>query len=104
MVNAALVEEGYAQVNTYAPDVKYVDLFMDLQREAREGNRGLWNVKVTDTDSIGREICDPAYPTACIPPPPPDLNCDDVSHRRFEVLPPDPHRFDGDKDGVGCEK
>jgi len=47
--------------------------------------------------------CDPAYPTVCIPPPPPDLDCNDIPFRRFTVLPPDPHRFDGDHDGVGCE-
>ena len=47
--------------------------------------------------------CDPAYPTVCIPPPPPDLDCKDIPFRRFTVLPPDPHRFDGDHDGVGCE-
>ncbi len=34
---------------------------------------------------------------------PPDLNCGDIPFKRFAVLPPDPHRFDGDKDGVGCE-
>lgn len=47
--------------------------------------------------------CDPSYPTVCIPPPPPDLDCGDIPHRRFTVLQPDPHRFDGDKDGIGCE-
>lgn len=48
--------------------------------------------------------CDPAYPTVCIPPPPPDLDCGDISFRRFTVLPPDPHGFDGnDNDGIGCE-
>ena len=47
--------------------------------------------------------CDRAYPTVCIPPPPPDLDCGDITFRRFTVLPPDPHRFDGDHDGVGCE-
>ena len=47
--------------------------------------------------------CDPSYPTVCIPPPPPDLDCGEIPHRRFEVLAPDPHRFDGDKDGIGCE-
>lgn len=47
--------------------------------------------------------CDPAYPTTCIPSPPPDLNCGDVAARRFQVLPPDPHGFDSDSDGVGCE-
>ena len=48
--------------------------------------------------------CDPAYPTVCIPPPPPDLDCKDITFRRFTVLPPDPHRFDGNHDGVGCEQ
>jgi micrococcal nuclease len=47
--------------------------------------------------------CDRSYPDVCIPPPPPDLNCPDVPHRRFRVLPPDPHRLDGDRDGLGCE-
>ncbi len=47
--------------------------------------------------------CSPSYPDVCIPPPPPDLNCPDIPHQNFRVLPPDPHRFDGDKDGIGCE-
>ena len=47
--------------------------------------------------------CSPSYPDVCIPPPPPDLDCKDVPYRRFRVLPPDPHRFDADHDGIGCE-
>ena len=47
--------------------------------------------------------CDPAYPDVCIPSPPPDLDCADVSPRNFQVLAPDPHHFDGDGDGIGCE-
>jgi hypothetical protein len=47
--------------------------------------------------------CDPSYPGVCIPPPPPDLNCKDITYRRFKVLPPDPHNFDRDGDGIGCE-
>ena len=47
--------------------------------------------------------CDASYPTVCIPPPPPDLDCGQISYRNFKVVPPDPHRFDGDHDGVGCE-
>jgi micrococcal nuclease len=38
----------------------------------------------------------------CIPPPPPDLNCGDIPFRNFRVLPPDPHNFDGNNDGIGC--
>ena len=34
MVNATLVAEGYAQVATYPPDVRYVDKLLELQREA----------------------------------------------------------------------
>jgi micrococcal nuclease len=41
-VNAVLVKEGYAQVSTYPPNVKYQNLFLKLQREARENARGLW--------------------------------------------------------------
>lgn len=48
--------------------------------------------------------CDRAYPDVCIPSPPPDLDCKDIPHRNFQVLRPDPHRFDGDKDGIGCEQ
>lgn len=48
--------------------------------------------------------CDNAYPTVCIQSPPPDLNCEDVlPHKDFQVLPPDPHGFDRDNDGIGCE-
>jgi micrococcal nuclease len=47
--------------------------------------------------------CDPSYPDVCIPPPPPDLDCNDIPYRNFRVLPPDPHHFDGDGNGIGCE-
>ncbi len=47
--------------------------------------------------------CDPSYPGVCIPPYPPDLDCGQVGVRGFAVAPPDPHGFDGDGDGVGCE-
>jgi len=47
--------------------------------------------------------CDSSYPDFCIPSSPPDLDCKDIPQKRFTVLPPDPHRFDGDKDGIGCE-
>lgn len=50
------------------------------------------------------ENCSPSYPGICIAPAPPDLDCKDVSYRRFQVLSPDPHRFDGDKNGIGCQR
>lgn len=47
--------------------------------------------------------CDPSYPTLCLPPPPPDLDCGNLAAKNFPVFPPDPHRFDTDRDGIGCE-
>ena len=47
--------------------------------------------------------CDASYPDFCIPSPPPDLNCADMSQKRFTVSGSDPHGFDRDGDGVGCE-
>lgn len=41
-MNAWLVQQGYAQVMTVPPNVKYQELFLKLQREAREAARGLW--------------------------------------------------------------
>lgn len=48
--------------------------------------------------------CHPSYPDVCIPPPPPDLDCGDIPYRNFRVVGSDPHRFDGDHDGIGCER
>ena len=52
----------------------------------------------------GKTSCDPSYPTVCIAPYPPDLNCIDIPYSNFQVFSPDPHGFDADFDGVGCEK
>jgi micrococcal nuclease len=110
-VNAELVRQGLAQVSTYPPDVKYQDVFLQLQREARAAGRGLWSgaCAVFPTPTAPSVIapsngnCDPSYPDVCIPPYPPDLDCGQIPYRRFRVVGADPHRFDGDKDGIGCE-
>lgn len=117
-VNAALVAGGYALVATFPPNVAHVEEFTALARTAREEGRGLWSACGGDPTvapvappapvpppAAGSDggSCDPSYPDSCIPPAPPDLDCGDVGDRRFRVLPPDPHRFDGDGDGIGCE-
>ena len=43
-VNLQLVEDGYARVATFPPDVKYADLFLEAERKARKGNKGLWGL------------------------------------------------------------
>lgn len=123
MLNYELVSQGFARVATFPPDVRYAELFLQLEREARSQGRGLWGAcpafgapeaTPTPVPSPPRapspaqpaqpaRRCDPAYPDVCIPPPPPDLDCNDIPYRRFRVLPPDPHGFDRDGDGIGCE-
>jgi micrococcal nuclease len=41
-LNAAIVEQGYASLMTYPPNVKYADLFSKLYQDARKNQRGLW--------------------------------------------------------------
>ena len=43
MANARLVVNGYAYAYTFPPDVRHADLFVQLQRDAREHSRGLWS-------------------------------------------------------------
>lgn len=105
MFNAKALLDGYAALLTVPPNIRYVDYFLRFQREAREGGRGLWALPEGGQSNGpgGPERCDPSYPDVCIPPPPPDLDCADVPHKNFRVLPPDPHGFDRDRDGFGCE-
>ncbi len=41
-VNAELLKEGYAVLYTKPPNLKYQDLFVRLQKEARQQKKGLW--------------------------------------------------------------
>jgi micrococcal nuclease len=102
MVNERILEAGWALLLTVPPNVRHADRLREAQRRARERGAGLWA-----SAGPGRErgaACDPSYPDVCIPPPPPDLDCRDIPYRRFRVLPPDPHGFDRDRDGIGCER
>lgn len=58
MYNAKLLLEGYAQIATFPPDIKYVDIFTKFQREARETGRGLWGYEQSTSDTPT-----PAVPT-----------------------------------------
>jgi len=44
-VNAKILEEGYGQVMTIPPNVKYADQFLSLERNARDRRKGLWGEK-----------------------------------------------------------
>jgi micrococcal nuclease len=125
LVNLELVRLGFATVTSFPPDVKYIDeLYSPAQRAAVEAGIGLWGTAPTPVPTPAPTAppaavplplvpapggCDPSYPDAgmCIPIGAADLNCGDIAWRRFTVLlnvpNPDPHGFDGNKDGVGCE-
>ena len=52
--------------------------------------------------------CDPHYAGACIPvyrTEADDVDCSEIDDRNFTVVTigEDPHRLDGDKDGIACE-
>src|SRR5215216_55393 len=75
------------------------------QAKEKERSSSSSSAVAAEEEEEEETTCDSSYPDNCIPPPPPDLTCDDdVGACNFEVVPPDPHGFDGnDNDGIGCE-
>jgi micrococcal nuclease len=43
--NELLLREGYAQIMTVPPNVKYADHFRSVQQKAREQGKGLWGLE-----------------------------------------------------------
>ena len=58
----------------------------------------------SSSNSGSTEGCDPSYPEICITTYSAKLICADIPFRNFKVLLPDPHGFDSDADGIGCEE
>ena len=126
-VNHSLVATGHAKAYVYGGvRFRYADAFFRAQHRARKARRGLWgppcngNTTKPDpsvmpprtsppatpppVDPTPRPGCDPNYAGACIPPPPPDLDCGEISARNFQSVGSDPHNFDVDHDGIACEE
>ena len=113
-INLMLVARGAASVWFYDGDRgRYAAKLMSAARAAKSAKRGLWRAcpgtrldpsRGVDTGAArtSSSRCDSSYPDDCIPPPPPDLDCADIRHK-LRVRLPDPHHFDGDRDGWGCE-
>jgi micrococcal nuclease len=98
-IDEMLVREGLALA--WERDGQHRGALLAAEAIAKEAGRGC--LDGGSESSMPGGNCDPSYPDVCIPSPPPDLNCGSIDYRRFEVLPPDPHGFDRDLDGVGCE-
>jgi endonuclease YncB( thermonuclease family) len=126
-VNVELVRLGAAAPYFYRGDRgRYSDRLLVAAFRAKAAKRGLWGASPRteldpfsqiDTGRCGSSTpvplvppsgsCDPNYAGACVPPYPPDLDCGDLRDRGLSlpvrVMGDDPHRLDGDRDGLGCE-
>jgi micrococcal nuclease len=124
-LNLELVRRGAATVWFYGGDRgRYAARLLAAGIAARKARLGLWGAcpravwdplspattgpgtapRSSQPRPVAAGRCDPSYPTVCIPPPPPDLDCADIPYRSFRVRPSDPHHFDGSGDGLGCER
>ena len=123
-VNLELVRRGAAAPYFYRGERgRYAGALMRAALGAKAARRGLWKacpatvldpVRAVETGRGGPAPqrpapsgkCDPNYAGGCVPPYPPDVDCADI--RALGIAPvrvvgSDPHRLDGDNDGLGCE-
>ena len=55
-VNAELLRQGFAQLMTIPPNVRFAEIFVHLQQEAREAGRGLWGAPPPDGSAHRKRI------------------------------------------------
>ncbi|MFO7545439.1 MAG: thermonuclease family protein [Trueperaceae bacterium] len=97
--NELLALAGWATLATYPPNVRYVERYVDAVRAAREAGVGRWATE------NGRTSAAPRYD-----PRGPDRDCRDFATQAeaqafYEAAGPgDPHRLDGDANGIACER
>jgi micrococcal nuclease len=117
LFNRVLVERGFAQVTIFPPDDKYAGRLRAAEDRAKRADNGAWGTcpyfgapatggtgdGPDSNESVAAGNCDPNYQGACIPRYPPDLDCSEVSASGFQSTGSDPHGFDDDADGTGCE-
>lgn len=115
----AMVRQGHAAEYTYDTAYARQARYLAAQSHAQAHDRGVWDTcggvdtplhrpvpaqaqrPAHEPRSAGGGNCDPGY-RPCIPPYPPDLDCSDVDGP-IRVLGDDPHGFDADGDGIGCD-
>jgi micrococcal nuclease len=123
-LNLELTRRGAAAPYFYRGDRgRYGGSLMQAARGAKASKRGLWRAcpstvldpfRAVSTGLSGPPSrtpppsgkCDPNYGGGCVPPYPPDLDCADIRALGIapvRVIGSDPHRLDGDGDGLGCE-
>jgi len=94
-----LLRAGVARVYVYDRPFVRLAVYNRAEQRAKKSPNSLWH----RCYAPGKRGCEPSYPDVCIPPPPPDLDCSDIPYRNFRVVGRDPHHFDGNHNGIGCE-
>jgi endonuclease YncB( thermonuclease family) len=123
-VNIELIRRGAAAPYFYRGERgRYAGSLMRAALGAKAARRGLWGAcpstvlnpfRAVETGRSGPSSatpppsgkCDANYSGGCVPPYPPDLDCADIRALGIapvRVIGSDPHRLDGDNDGLGCE-
>lgn len=126
-LNLKLVQIGAATPYFYQGEKgKYATQLLKAAENAKAKKLGLWKMcpntkleplkpattgpallsKVPTRTTSPNAKCDPNY-QGCIPPYPPDLDCTDIKGMGLapiRVIGTDVHKFDGDGDGIGCDK
>jgi len=126
-VNLKLVEIGAATPYFYEGEKgRYAKQLLKAAKNAKAKKIGLWKMcpatkleplkpattgpavvsKAFSPTTPPNAKCDPNY-QGCIPPYPPDLDCTDIKRMGLapiRVIGRDVHKFDGDGDGIGCDK
>lgn len=121
LVNLSLVMRGAAAPYLYRGEPgTYATRLLAQARGARDAGRGAWGMCPDATLAPNQAWNTGAYPATdeepgppggsscaghpypCAPPYPPDRDCDEI-RRAVWVGSSDPHRIDGDGDGVGCD-
>lgn len=126
-LNLKLVQIGAATPYFYQGEKgKYATQLLKAAENAKARKLGLWKMcpntkleplkpattgsalvsKASTKPTSPNAKCDPNY-QGCIPPYPPDLDCTDIKRMGLapiRVIGTDMHKFDGDGDGIGCDK
>jgi len=110
-----LLKRGLARVAVYPPNIKYVDEYRKIEREARKMGVRIWSIDgyVQEDGFISREKdskqSSQFKSSLRYDPNGPDRDCSDFATQAeaqaffIAAGPGDPHRLDRDGDGIACE-
>ncbi len=103
-INEAIIAKGFATIYHSFCDVsEFANTVWAQKSGCGNNDNSNNNGSPSKDDEVKPRECDVSYPDVCIQPNPPDLDCGEIKHKNFKVPSTDPHGFDGDGDGIGCD-